>query len=77
MKFLPLETDVCHSRILTFGYNANFRIAGNVSTSVLDFAKDLLFDLKYTKDELKEDLNIGSVSRVPSYDGCKKTIRKP
>ena len=77
MKFLPLETDVCHSRILTFGYNANFRIAGNVSTSVLDFAKDLLFDLKYAKDELKEDLNIGSVSRVPSHDGCKKTIRKP
>lgn len=64
MKFLPLEPDVCLTRILTFGYNANFRTAGNVSTSVLDFAKDLLFDLKYAKDEQKEDLNIGSVSKT-------------
>ena len=48
--------------MLTFGYNANFRTAGNVSTSVLDFAKDLLFDLKYAKDEQMEDLNIGNVS---------------
>jgi hypothetical protein len=63
LKFLPSEPDVCEARILTFGYNANFRAAGNVSTSVLDFAKDLLFDLKYAKDEQKEDLNIGHVSR--------------
>lgn len=64
MKFLPLEPDVCLTRILTFGYNANFRTAGNVSTSVLDFAKDLLFDLKYAKDGQKEDLNIGNVSKT-------------
>ena len=63
LKFLPLEPDVCLARILTFGYNANFRTAGNVSTSVLDFAKDLLFDLKYAKDEQKQYLNIGNVSR--------------
>lgn len=63
MKFLPYEPDVCETRILTFGYDANFRAAGNVSTSVLDFAKDLLFDLKYANDEQKEDLNIGAVSR--------------
>lgn len=65
LKFLPLEPDVCLTRILTFGYNANFRTAGNVSTSVLDFAKGLLFDLKYAKDEKKEDLNIGYVSDAP------------
>lgn len=64
MKFLPLEPDICLTRILTFGYNANFRTAGNVSTSVLDFAKDLLFDLKYAKDEQKEDLGIGNVSKT-------------
>lgn len=63
LKFLSLEPDVCLTRILTFGYNANFRTAGNVSTSVLDFAKDLLFDLKYAKNEQKEDLNIGNVSK--------------
>lgn len=39
-------------------------MAGNFSTSVLDFAKDLLFDLKYAKDEQKEDLNIGNVSKT-------------
>lgn len=63
LTFLPLEPDVCLARILTFGYNANFSKAGNASTSILGFAKDLLFDLKYAKDERKEDLNMGSVSK--------------
>jgi hypothetical protein len=47
---------------MTFGYNGSFLKAstGN-STTVLDFAKDLLYDLKYAKDENKEDLAIGSV----------------
>jgi len=66
LKFLPSEPDICQARILTFGYNANFRAAGNVSTSVLDFAKDLLFDLKYAKDEQKGDLHVGFVSRTRS-----------
>lgn len=64
LKFLPLEPYICLSRILTFGYNANFLAAGNISTSVLDFAKDLLFDLKFAKDDRKEDLNIGKVPLV-------------
>jgi hypothetical protein len=64
LTFLPLEPDVCLARILTFGFNAEFRKAGNVSTSVLDFAKDLLFDLKYAKDEEKNDLNMGNVSKA-------------
>ena len=63
LKFLPLEPYICLSRIFTFGYNANIRAAGGVSTSVLDFAKDLLFDLKFAKDNQKEDLNVGKVSR--------------
>lgn len=62
LTFLPLEPDICLARILTFGYNAAFRKAGNVGTSVLDFAKDLLFDLKYAKDEQKDELNMGTVS---------------
>ncbi|GAW17446.1 hypothetical protein ANO14919_069030 [Xylariales sp. No.14919] len=64
LTFLPLEPDLCLSRILTFGYNANFLKSGNLSTSVLDFAKGLLFDLKYAKDELKEDLNMGNVPLI-------------
>ena len=64
LTFLPLEPDLCLARILTFGYNADFRRAGNASTSVLDFAKDLLFDLKYAKDEQKKDLNMGNVRKI-------------
>ena len=68
LKFLPLEPDVCLARVLTFGYNASIRTAGNVSTTVLDFAKDLLFDLKYAKDEQKEALDIGNVSKFRMQD---------
>jgi hypothetical protein len=62
LKFLPLEPDICHGRIMTFGYNATILKGGTrTSASVLDFAKDLLFELKYAKDEKMEDLNIGAV----------------
>ncbi|KAJ5173900.1 uncharacterized protein N7500_001831 [Penicillium coprophilum] len=61
LTFLPLEPDLCLSRILSFGYNAKFRKPGNASTVVLDFAKELLFDLKYANDGQKENLNIGAV----------------
>lgn len=64
LTFLPLEPDLCLARILSFGYNANFRRSGNISTSVLDFAKDLLFDLKYAKDKEKNDLNMGNVPLI-------------
>ncbi|KAL9039347.1 MAG: hypothetical protein Q9180_002583, partial [Flavoplaca navasiana] len=60
-KFLPLETEICHARILTFGYNANIvRDASNRSSSVLDFAKELLFELRFAKDDNTEDLDIGT-----------------
>ena len=62
LTFLPLEPDICLARIMTFGYNASFQKTGNVTTSVLDFAKDLLFDLKYAKDQHMEDLDVGKVS---------------
>ncbi|KAH8802637.1 NACHT and WD domain protein [Xylogone sp. PMI_703] len=64
LTFLPLEPDICLARILTFGYDANFRAARNASATVLDFAKDLLFDLKFGKDEYKEELNMGSVPLI-------------
>ncbi|KAI0433014.1 NACHT and WD domain protein [Xylaria sp. FL1042] len=64
LTFLPLEPDLCLARILTFGYNTNFLKSGNLSTSVLDFAKGLLFDLKYAKDESKNDLNMGEVPLI-------------
>ncbi len=61
--FLPEERDLSTARILTFGYNAEVGSVGKAtSMSVLDFAKNLLYDLKYSRDENTDDLNIGSVS---------------
>ena len=67
-KFLPFEPGFCSTRIFSFGYNSNFRKVGNVSTSILDFAKDLLFDLKYAKDEEKKDLDVGNVSKIQTTE---------
>jgi hypothetical protein len=68
LKFLPFEPDINEARILTFGYNANFRRgSGKNKMSVLDFAKDLLYDLKYAKDESEpglEDLRMGEASTI-------------
>lgn len=61
LTFLPLEPDLCLARILTFGYNAAFQKSGNIGTTVLDFAKDLLFDLKYGKDRDMDELEMGKV----------------
>jgi WD40 repeat protein len=59
--WLPLEPDVGIARILTFGYNANFRgnAAGKSISSISDFAKELLFEMRFAKDSSGEDLNIG------------------
>ena len=52
LKSLPFEPDISEARILTFGYNANFRPgSGENKMSVLDFSKDLLCHLKYSRDE--------------------------
>jgi hypothetical protein len=66
LKFLPFEPDIRDARIMTFGYNADFRPGSKGgSTSVLDFAKELLYDLKYAKDDSAgelEELGMGEVS---------------
>ena len=62
LTFLPLEPDLCLARIMTFGYNSAFQKAGSTTTSVLDFAKELLFDLKYAKDQDMGELEVGRVS---------------
>jgi hypothetical protein len=68
LTFLPLEPDICLARILTFGYNVDFANNGNPCGLILDFAKNLLYDLKYSIDEQQENLGIGQVrkSHMPS-----------
>jgi len=66
LHFLAQEPGIIsRTRILTFGYNSNFRPgAGKNQMSILDFAKDLLFDLKYGQDECGpelRDLKMGKV----------------
>ena len=66
--FLPLERDICQAQILTFGYNAKF-LKAHSSPPVLDFAKDLLYEMKYAKDDNTEDLHNGEVcSLFPRTD---------
>lgn len=66
LQFLPYEPDINEARILTFGYNANFKPgSGKAKVSILDFAKDLLYDLKYAQDDSTariEDLRMGEAS---------------
>ncbi|GFP60247.1 vegetative incompatibility protein HET-E-1 [Trichoderma asperellum] len=64
LKFLPHEPEIGDARIMTFGYNAKFKpgSSGSSTISVLDFAKELLYDLKYATDESSpelEDLRLG------------------
>ncbi|PGH14324.1 hypothetical protein AJ79_03146 [Helicocarpus griseus UAMH5409] len=58
--WLPTEPDICTARILTYGYNAYFASQGpNSIAGISDFAKQLLFDMKFGKDGLGEDLGVG------------------
>jgi hypothetical protein len=54
---------------MTFGYNSAFQKAGSPTISVLDFAKELLFDLKYAKDQDMGELEVGKVS-CRFWSGC-------
>ena len=64
-EWLPLEPEICTARILSFGYNASFRAGGPKSISnIADFAKDLLFEMRFGKDDDAEDLLLGRVGTI-------------
>jgi hypothetical protein len=68
-KWLPFESGIGGSRILSFGYNANFAATGsNPITSIADFAKDLLYSMKYAKDDSLEELGLGKVGSPSCYE---------
>ncbi|KAH8653539.1 hypothetical protein BX600DRAFT_515806 [Xylariales sp. PMI_506] len=61
LEFLPLEQDICQARIFTYGYMASvMKTSSRGSTSVLDFAKNLLYDLKFAMED-DARLNIGTL----------------
>lgn len=61
-KWLPSEPDISTARILTFGYNSQFLSGATNSLSrITDFAKRLLFDMRFGKDDEMNDLIIGKV----------------
>jgi hypothetical protein len=63
LMFLPVEQDICDTRIFTYGYNAEVMKANSrTTTSILDFAKNLLYDLRFFIDDAAADLNVGKVS---------------
>lgn len=60
--WLPYELDVGKARISSFGYNASYR-AGTSSNilNISDFAKELLYDMRFGRDKNGEDLGMGKV----------------
>jgi WD40 repeat protein/pimeloyl-ACP methyl ester carboxylesterase len=60
--WLPLEPDIGKARILSFGYNASFhgRTPRGIH-NITDFAKELLYDMKFGKDKSGEDLEMGGI----------------
>jgi hypothetical protein len=61
-KWLPSEPEIGDGRVLSFGYDAGFTPSTPKSfKNVSDFAKDLLFDLKFAKSAKQQELDIGTV----------------
>ncbi|KAL8848384.1 MAG: hypothetical protein Q9221_006583 [Calogaya cf. arnoldii] len=61
-EWLPLEPGFERARILTFGYNAHFASSGRENVlDIADFAKDLLFGMKYGLNEDSQELEVGRV----------------
>lgn len=67
-EFLPKEPDICQARISTFGCNADFRSSTRTSLSILDFARELLYDLKYAQSDKTKGTPRGQVSNVSCHE---------
>ena len=49
---------------MTYGYDANFSsTTSQAATNITDFAKALLYDMKFGRDEAGRDLALGEVRR--------------
>lgn len=72
-EWLPLEPDIKEGRVLTFGYDAGLNTPRNFK-NVSDFAKDLLFDMKFAKDGAAEELGLGKVCATIFPTECGKSV---
>ncbi|KAK4207127.1 hypothetical protein QBC37DRAFT_433960 [Rhypophila decipiens] len=61
--FLPLEPELCQTRIFTYGYDADVKSGSRTSSSILTFAKKLLYDLKY--HALADETGVLPIGQVP------------
>lgn len=62
-RWLPHDVDLQHARIFTFGYDADFKSsAQSPSLGISDFAKNLLYDMTYYRDEERGGPRLGEVS---------------
>lgn len=61
-EWLPFEPDISSARMLSFGYNAHFAAPGRNILNISDFARELLFGMKFGTDEHSKSLDIGQVS---------------
>ncbi|KAM7187637.1 Alpha/Beta hydrolase fold [Rhypophila sp. PSN 637] len=62
--FLPLEPELCQTRIFTYGYDADVKSGSRTSSSILTFAKKLLYDLKYAVADEIATMAIGQVPLI-------------
>lgn len=66
LEWLPLEPVISDSRILTFGYDADFKISFRASTisTISDFAKELLWQLRFARGAGGKCLDIGAAPLI-------------
>lgn len=61
-RWLPLEDELSSTRIFTFGYDAHFNTQERKNfLSISDFAKDLLYQMRYPPDEGDSGEPLGKV----------------
>jgi WD40 repeat protein len=58
-SWLPFEPHIDTARILTFGYNSKWRGAQKNISTITDFAKNLLFEMRFAKDANGNDVDLG------------------
>ena len=59
-QWLPSEPGFERARLLSFGYNAHFGSSERKNIlNIADFAKELLYEMKFASDERSQELQIG------------------